>query len=61
MQENPVVLKHGVFLAPFHNPVENPTIGLRQDIELARIADGPNFAEGLDAFFARREPRFGVE
>ncbi|MCA9676908.1 MAG: enoyl-CoA hydratase/isomerase family protein [Kofleriaceae bacterium] len=29
--------------------------------ELARIADGPNFAEGLDAFFARREPRFGVE
>jgi 2-(1,2-epoxy-1,2-dihydrophenyl)acetyl-CoA isomerase len=29
--------------------------------ELARIADGKNFAEGLDAFFARREPRFGVE
>lgn len=29
--------------------------------ELARIADGGNFAEGLDAFFARRSPRFGVE
>jgi len=29
--------------------------------ELARIADGANFAEGLAAFFARRAPRFGVE
>ena len=29
--------------------------------ELARIADGPNFAEGIAAFFARRQPRFGVE
>jgi 2-(1,2-epoxy-1,2-dihydrophenyl)acetyl-CoA isomerase len=29
--------------------------------ELARIADGRNFAEGLAAFFARREPRFEVE
>ena len=27
---------------------------------LARIADGRNFAEGLDAFFAKRRPRFGV-
>jgi 2-(1,2-epoxy-1,2-dihydrophenyl)acetyl-CoA isomerase len=27
--------------------------------ELARIADGANFAEGLDAFFARRPPQFG--
>ncbi len=26
--------------------------------QLARIADGANFAEGLDAFFARRAPRF---
>ena len=26
---------------------------------LARIADGPDFAEGLEAFFARRSPRFG--
>jgi 2-(1,2-epoxy-1,2-dihydrophenyl)acetyl-CoA isomerase len=26
---------------------------------LARIADGPDFAEGLAAFFAKRPPRFG--
>lgn len=30
-------------------------------VELARIADGTNFHEGLSAFFARRAPRFGVE
>lgn len=29
--------------------------------ELARIANGPNFAEGLAAFLARREAQFGVE
>ncbi|HEU0032577.1 MAG TPA: enoyl-CoA hydratase/isomerase family protein [Kofleriaceae bacterium] len=29
--------------------------------ELTRIANGPNFAEGLAAFFERRHPRFGVE
>lgn len=29
--------------------------------ELARIADGPNFTEGLAAFLARRAPEFGVE
>ncbi|MEO8551458.1 MAG: enoyl-CoA hydratase-related protein, partial [Kofleriaceae bacterium] len=29
--------------------------------ELARIADGDNFAEGLTAFLERRSPRFGVE
>jgi 2-(1,2-epoxy-1,2-dihydrophenyl)acetyl-CoA isomerase len=29
--------------------------------ELARIADGDNFAEGLAAFFERRPARFGVE
>ena len=26
---------------------------------LARIADGPDFAEGLDSFFEKRPPRFG--
>ncbi|TMQ14089.1 MAG: hypothetical protein E6J91_16375 [Deltaproteobacteria bacterium] len=30
-------------------------------VELARIADGPNFAEGLAAFLGRRAPDFGVE
>jgi 2-(1,2-epoxy-1,2-dihydrophenyl)acetyl-CoA isomerase len=29
--------------------------------ELARIADGDNFAEGLAAFLERRQPRFGAE
>jgi 2-(1,2-epoxy-1,2-dihydrophenyl)acetyl-CoA isomerase len=27
--------------------------------ELARIADTPDFAEGIEAFFAKRPPRFG--
>jgi enoyl-CoA hydratase/carnithine racemase len=32
---------------------------LDQELEyLARIADGRDFAEGLDAFFAKRPPRF---
>lgn len=29
--------------------------------ELARIANGPNFAEGITAFFAKRAAQFGVE
>ena len=29
--------------------------------ELARIADGPNFAEGLKAFFEKRAPEFESE
>jgi 2-(1,2-epoxy-1,2-dihydrophenyl)acetyl-CoA isomerase len=28
---------------------------------LARIADGANFAEGIDAFFEKRQPAFGVK
>jgi 2-(1,2-epoxy-1,2-dihydrophenyl)acetyl-CoA isomerase len=27
--------------------------------ELARIADGADFGEGLEAFFGKRPPRFG--
>ena len=45
MQEASIQLRHGIFLAPFHNPHENPTIGLRQDIELARIADELGYDE----------------
>jgi 2-(1,2-epoxy-1,2-dihydrophenyl)acetyl-CoA isomerase len=26
---------------------------------LVRVADGPDFAEGIEAFFGKREPRFG--
>jgi 2-(1,2-epoxy-1,2-dihydrophenyl)acetyl-CoA isomerase len=34
---------------------------LDQELEhLARIADGADFAEGLEAFFAKRPPRFGA-
>lgn len=45
MHDAKIPLRHGIFLAPFHNPVENPTIGLRQDIELARIADELGYDE----------------
>jgi len=35
---------------------------LDREIEsLARIADGANFSEGIDAFFAKRQPQFGVK
>jgi len=35
---------------------------LDREIEaLARIADGADFREGLDAFFEKRPPRFGAE
>lgn len=35
---------------------------LDQELEhLARIPDGPDFAEGLDAFFSRRSPHFGAK
>jgi len=34
-------------------------IHLDRELEsLARIADGPDFAEGIDAFFAKRAPKF---
>jgi len=34
---------------------------LDQEIEhLARVADTPDFAEGLAAFFEKRPPRFGA-
>ena len=28
--------------------------------QLARIADGRDFAEGIDAFFGKRAPKFGA-
>jgi 2-(1,2-epoxy-1,2-dihydrophenyl)acetyl-CoA isomerase len=39
--------------------VERLDVHLDREIDqLARIADGENFAEGIDAFFAKRTPRF---
>jgi enoyl-CoA hydratase/carnithine racemase len=39
--------------------VERLDYHLDQELEnLARIADGRDFAEGLEAFFSRRPPRF---
>ena len=32
----------------------------REIEQLARVADGADFAEGIDAFFAKRQPKFGV-
>ena len=39
--------------------MERLDVHLDHELEqLARIADGSNFAEGIDAFFEKREPRF---
>ena len=39
--------------------VERLDFHLDREIEaLARIADGPDFAEGLESFFGKREPVF---
>lgn len=37
-------------------------VHLDRELEnLARIADGANFGEGIDAFFGKRQPQFGVK
>jgi 2-(1,2-epoxy-1,2-dihydrophenyl)acetyl-CoA isomerase len=42
--------------------VDRLDVHLDRELEhLARIADGQNFAEGIDAFFAKRQPAFGVK
>ncbi len=40
-----IPLKHGVFLAPYHAPRENPTIMLRRDIELCILLEKLGFHE----------------
>ncbi len=38
-------LQHGVFLAPFHDVTESPTIALRRDLELVEWVEKLGFAE----------------
>jgi limonene 1,2-monooxygenase len=38
-------LEHGVFLAPYHDVTESPTIGLRRDLELVEFVEKLGFAE----------------
>ena len=41
--------------------MERLDLHLDRELEqLARIADGDNFAEGIDAFFKKRPPQFGA-
>ena len=38
-------LRHGIFLAPYHDVTESPTIALRRDLEIVEWADRLGFAE----------------
>ena len=38
-------LKHGLFIAPYHDVTESPTIALRRDLEIVEWADQLGFAE----------------
>lgn len=38
-------LRHGVFLAPYHDPKGNPTLFLRRDIELAAVLEDLGYNE----------------
>jgi limonene 1,2-monooxygenase len=40
-----ITLQHGVFLAPYHDVTESPTIGLRRDLELVEWVEKLGFAE----------------
>ncbi|MDG2004149.1 MAG: LLM class flavin-dependent oxidoreductase [Novosphingobium sp.] len=40
-----VTLEHGIFLAPYHDVIESPTIGLRRDLELVEWVEKLGFAE----------------
>ena len=41
----PIALQHGLFIAPYHDVNESPTIALRRDIEIVEWADSLGFAE----------------
>ena len=38
-------LQHGLFMAPYHDVIESPTIGLRRDLELVEHVEKLGFAE----------------
>ncbi|MBU6266261.1 MAG: LLM class flavin-dependent oxidoreductase [Sphingomonadales bacterium] len=41
----PINLQHGLFMAPYHDVTESPTIGLRRDLELVEHVEKLGFAE----------------
>lgn len=40
-----IALQHGLFIAPYHDVIESPTIGLRRDLELVEWVEKLGFAE----------------
>ena len=40
-----IALEHGIFLAPYHDVTESPTIGLRRDIEIVEWVEKLGFSE----------------
>ncbi len=40
-----ITLEHGLFIAPYHDVDESPTVGLRRDIELVEHVEKLGFAE----------------
>ena len=40
-----IPLQHGIFMAPYHDVDESPTIALRRDLELVAYLDGLGFKE----------------
>ncbi len=38
-------MRHGVFIAPYHDVTESPTIALRRDIEIVEWVEKLGFAE----------------
>jgi limonene 1,2-monooxygenase len=38
-------LQHGIFVAPYHDVIESPTLGLRRDLELVEWVEKLGFAE----------------
>ena len=40
-------LRFGTFLAPYHEPRENPTVALQRDLELIQLLDRLGFDEAI--------------